>query len=779
MKRLSALAVLLMTSAAPLALTPAFAETAPAGPAAAARTSATAMSAEVYRRAEAVLPQHVDELIFGLSVRPEWIGEGSEFWFERRTPAGRDYVQVDPLSGQTRPLFDHDFLTARLAAAAGKPLLRQNLELKRLKVDTETRRLEFAHDDRSWRFDPATGVVEAIDEALDKDKGVESPDGRWRAVVRDGDLILISTADNAERRLTQDGAASPYATPLINLNDMVAQGTSAPVVRPAIRWSPDSRYVATYRINREEARRLSLVQSTPKDGGPPRVLDYLYPLTGDTETASAQGFIFEVATGRSIPMQTPARPILYYGGPYYEWSADSRAVFERFAVRGYGALQLHRIEAETGETRLLTEDRSDTYVDFYGHHWSYDDKSDTHYWTADPEGFAHIYAVDARTGERRQITSGDWRARSVAGADHKAKRLLVIGSGRETGRDPYLRHLYSVPTTGGQPRLLTPEAMDHDVSVSPDGRFFVDNMSTIDQPTRSVLRRSSDGRIVMELGRADISAYLAAGYRLPEPFQTLAADGVTPIYGALFRPADFDPAKRYPVIEDIYTGPHHVMTPKSFEAAMTSRNANSIAQLGVIAVTIDGRGTWGRSRAFQQVAYKNLHGVGLEDHIAGIRDIASRNPWMDVERVGIYGFSAGGYDVVRAMTRHPEFYKVGVTASGNHDNRLDKAVWNEQWMGEQLGPIYDENSNITWAPKLEGQLLIAHGELDENVPPLASLRLVDALIKANKDFDFLMVPNADHYLDAVPYYQRRRWDFFVQELLHQTPPPAYKMRAFD
>lgn len=774
MKRLSALAVLLMSSAAPLALAPVFATPAVAGTEAAAPAR---LPATVYARAEAVLPQHVDELIFGLSVRPQWIGDSADFWFEQRTAEGRNYVRVDPVTKQTRSLFDHDALTTALAGAAGKPLTRKDLRLRDLKVDAKTGELTFAHDGRNWRYTPATNAVEVATAAADK--GVVSPDGRWRAVVRDGDLVIASTADGAERRLTQDGAASPYATPVINLKDMAAQGTSQPTVRPGVQWSPDSRYIATYRIDRDHARRLSLVQSSPKDSGPPRVLDYLYPLTGDAEVPTAEGVIFEVESGRRIEMALPPEPVLYYGGPDFEWSANSQAVFERRPVRGYGALQLHRIEAATGEARLLTEDRSDTYIDFYGHFWSYDDKSNTHFWTADPDGYAHVYAVDATTGARRQLTSGDWRARTVAGVDHQAKRVLIIGSGREAGRDPYLRHLYSVPAQGGRPRLLTPEALDHDVSVSPDGHFFVDNMSTIDQPTRSVLRSSSDGRVVMELGRADVSAYLAAGYRLPEPFQTVAADGVTPIYGALFKPADFDPAKRYPIIEDIYTGPHYVMTPKSFEASMIGRNANSIAQLGVITVTIDGRGTWGRSRAFQQVAYKNLHAVGLEDHIAGIRAIAARNPWMDADQVGIYGFSAGGYDVVRAMTRHPEFYKVGVTASGNHDNRLDKATWNEQWMGSQLGPLYDENSNITWAPKLEGRLFVAHGELDENVPPLASLRLADALIKANKDFDFLMVPNADHFLDSVPYYQRRRWDFFVRELLHENPPEAYLMKPFD
>ncbi|GAA0397566.1 S9 family peptidase [Brevundimonas terrae] len=773
MNRLPALAALLMCSVAPLAIapflaTPAFAE--------ATANTREAVPASVYARAEAVLPQHIDELIFGLSVRPQWIGDSADFWFERHTAQGRDYVRVNPVSGQTAPLFDHDLLVSRLAAASGKPLSPQDLRLTNLNLNAQTGALEFSHDGKKWRFDPAQATLETPSEA---DKGKVSPDGRWRAEVRNGDLFIVSVADGSERRLTQDGATSPYATPLINLKTMAAQGTSQPETAPMVIWSPDSRRIATYRINRSAARHLSLVQSSPKDGGPPRVLDYIYPLTGDTDIPTSEGLIFEIESGQRTAMQTPPRPVLYYGGPWYEWSADSKAVFERQPDRGYGALRLNRIEADTGQAQQLTVDTSDTYVDFYGHFWTYDDKSGTHFWSADPDGFAHIYAINAQTGARRQLTSGNWRARTVAGTDHKAGRVLIVGSGREDGRDPYLRHLYSVPSNGGQIRLLTPEPMDHDVSVSPDGRFFVDNMSTIDQPTRSVLRRSSDGRIVMELGRADISAYLAAGYRLPEPFQTVAADGVTPIYGAIFKPADFDPAKRYPVIEDIYTGPHYVMTPKSFEAAMTGRNANAVAQIGVIAVTIDGRGTWGRSRAFQQVAYKNLHAVGLDDHIAGIRDVASRNPWMDTSHVGIYGFSAGGYDVVRAMTRRPDFYKVGVTASGNHDNRLDKATWNEQWMGTELGPLYDENSNITWAPKLEGRLMVAHGELDENVPPLASLRLADALIKANKDFEFMMVPNADHFLDAVPYYQRRRWDFFVRELLHQTPPDAYPMRPFD
>jgi dipeptidyl aminopeptidase/acylaminoacyl peptidase len=610
---------------------------------------------------------------------------------------------------------------------------------------------------------------------------VESPDGAWRAFVRDGNLFVVATADGRERQLTTDGSReAPYATPLLDPKTMIAQGTATPVVAPWLNWSPDSRRIATFQLSLKGARRLAVVQSTPPDGAQPRVFEYVYPLPGDTQVPLATGLFFDVDTGKRTDIALAPEPVLYYFGPEFQWSADSKAVFQRITERGYKALQLYRIDATTGAATLLTEDRSDTYVDYWSHFWSYDDKGDALYWTADKTGYQQLYAIEAHTGARRQLTSGDWVVSSVAGVDDAAGKLLVIGTGREPGRDPYLRHLYAVPRKGGVPKLLTPEPLDHDVSVSPDGRYFVDNLSLINVPTRSVLRRSSDGRIVRELGGADISAFLAAGYRLPEPFEALAADGRTRIYGAVFKPADFDPAKRYPVIEEIYAGPQIVAnSPKSFEVATQQRFIQGYAQLGAIGVTIDGRGTAGRSRAFQQPAYQNVHAVGLDDHIAGIRAIAAKSPWMDLSRVGIYGFSAGGYDVVRAMTERPDFYKVGLTGCGVQDNRLDKAWWNEQWMGSELGPVYEANSNITWAPKLTGKLMIVHGELDENVPLANALRLVDALSRANKDFELLILPNIYHPVMATPYFYRRSWDFFVRELLGKTPPPAYQMRAFD
>ncbi|MBD8872149.1 prolyl oligopeptidase family serine peptidase [Rhodanobacter sp. DHB23] len=744
---------------------------------AATGTTTNAMPASVYARAEAVLPQHIGELVFDLSVRPTWIGDGARFWFVKHTRHGREYVYVDPARGVMRPLFDQAKLSDALGKARVKAVSRKDFRLGGLQVDEHTGELRFDAGGRHWRYAPTTNALASVTE----EDGVASPDGRWRAVVRDGNLFVIDGKDGSTRALTADGTPdAPYATPVIDPSLMIAADSEHPALPADIAWSPDSRRIATYRLDTQGARRMALVQSTPPGDGKPRVFDYVYPMAGDTIVPRAQGMVFDVASGKRIAMQLPPEPVLYYGGPGFAWSRDGTTLFERVPMRGDKAMDLYRIDAATGAASSIAENRSDTYVDTYAHSWYYDDKTGTNYWSDDATGWKQLYAIDGNgDSHRRAITSGQWRAWGVEGIDHADGRLLIAGSGREPGLDPYLCALYSTAMDGSHLRLLTPEPLNHDVSVSPDGRYFVDNMSLVNRPTRSVLRSTRDGRIVMQLDHADASAFLAAGYRFPQPFEATAADGKTRIYGAYYLPADFDPAKRYPVIEDVYTGPHYVMTPKSFEAALAARNDEAMAQLGAVALMIDGRGTAGRSRAFQQPAYRNLHAVGLDDHVAGIREMAASHPWIDAGRVGIYGFSAGGYDVVRALEDYPDFYTVGVAASGNHDNRIDKADWNEQWLGSTLDASYAANSNIRQVDRIRGRLMVAFGEVDNNVPPSESLRLVDALMKANKDFQMLTVPNADHFLDNVPYYQRRRWDFLVENLLREQPPEDYRMRPFD
>lgn len=726
-----------------------------------------------YHAAEAVLPQHIAELISDVAVRPIWEPKGSRFVYERKLGKGLEYHLVEPSARKVTRLLSSMQLETLKDDKDG--VERVKLANLRWKADGV---LEFEVGDQRWRLNLDRGNLTQV--PTDSKFETESPDGKLRAFVRDNNLFVRSVLSGEETQLTNDGTIDrPYARPVVNPKRMVEQQTEFPQIAPDVEWSPDSKKLVTYQLDYTGARKLSMMQSTPPENAPPKSFEYFYTLSGDPHPPMATTLIFDVESRNRVQASLPPEPMLYYGGPDYLWTKDNRFVLTRRPERGYKRLSAIRIDAMSGESTTLAEDRSDTYVDYYGHFWSYEERNNSVFWLGDRDGFAHITVVDANGQNRQQLTSGNWRARTVLGLGNDGKTALIMGSGKEPDQDPYLRKLYSVSLKGGEPKLLTAEPLDHDVSVSPDGKYFVDNMSLINQPTRSVLRSTQDGRILFEISRADPTAYLAAGFTFPEPFQALATDGKTTLFGAIYKPRGFKASESYPIIENIYTGPHYVMTPKSFEAALFARNANSMAQLGAIGITIDGRGTWGRSRAFHEQAYGRLHSIGVDDHVAVLEQLSKRHSWFDINRVGVYGFSAGGYDVVRMMTERPDIYKVGVAASGNHDNRLDKAQWNEQWLGLDIGKIYDENSNVLWADKLKGKLFLAHGELDENVPLSATLRLVDRLIKNNNDFDFLVVPNADHYLDDSPYFHRKRFDFFTKNLIGAPFPEEYKMRSFQ
>lgn len=708
-------------------------------------------------RAQSVTPDQLQKLVRGERLIPHWREHSAQFWFAADRADGVEYLRVDPAAKSIKPLFDRARLDATLRAVTGQA---SPAEFDDPGFDFETREFSFQLQGERWSYATTTGELKkAVPPG-----GALSPDKRWRVLARDHNLYLEETASGRLRQLTTDGTEqAPYARPIVNLTEMVAQGTSTPSIDADVAWSPDSRRLITYQMSLAGARRLSVVQSTPPEGAAPRVFDYVYPMAGDERVPTARAVIITVESGAVTRVESPVQEMLYYGGPEFHWTRDGTAVLQSIASRGYGALRLYSIDPVTGRSVQLHADESDRFVDFYAHRWTYSPEANAVFWLSERAGWNHVLRVSPR-GEKTFLTTGAWTVSELAGNDISGRASFVVGRGREPGRDPYLRHLYRVESDGRKLTLLTPEPADHDAHVSPDGRFFVDNLSTIDQPTRSLLRSTRDGAVLMELQRADIVEMTQRGLRLPEPFTTLAADGKTPLYGALYKPSSFDPGKRYPLVEYIYTGPHTITTPKSFNDALRLDVAFSMAELGFIVVVVDARGTSGRGRTFLDPAYHNLHAVGLDDHVAALKSLASRHSYIDAAAVGIYGFSAGGYDVVRALTEQPGFYKAGVSASGNHDNRLDKAIWNEQWMGYPLGPQYTANSNVTWAGKLAGRLLLAHGELDENVPVAATLRLADALIAANKPFELLIVPNADHYLAKVSYFNRRRFEFFLRVL---------------
>jgi dipeptidyl-peptidase-4 len=568
-----------------------------------------------------------------------------------------------------------------------------------------------------------------------------------------------------------------YATPIPSPTLMVRQHTEEPAQDPAVLWSPDSRRLVTYRIDTRGAGTLSMVQHAPPDRVRPYHYTYFYPLPEDSVLPTADLFVFEIGSWRRIPVEIPPIALQYYGGPSRgRWLDDGRRLSLVVTDRGYTRRQFLEIDATTGAARTIVDERGEPYVDVYagtllealdgGREWL---------WGSERDGWMHLYLYDGATGSvQRQLTSGAWVVSEVSRVDEKRRAVYFMARGREPGRDPYLQHLYRVSLDGGAVRLLTPESADHAVSFSPTGTSFVDTYSRPDLPPVSVLRRTTDGAVTLELERADLSRLLATGWRRPEPFAAKARDGTTDVYGLIWWPSTFDSTRTYPVIEQIYTGPHGFFVPKTFAAYRNT--AQSIAELGFIVVQVDGLGTAGRGRAFHLYSYRNLGDGGIDDHIAALRQMAAAHPAMDLSRVGIYGHSAGGYDAAHAMLTHPEFYTVGVSSAGNHDHRMDKAVWNTQWMGWPVGENYREQSNVTLADRLQGKLLLVHGDVDENVPVSATLQFVNALIAANKDFDMLILPNRPHGFGRDPYFTRKRWDYFVGNLLG-VEPPAYRISA--
>lgn len=736
------------------------------------------VSAEAYRRAESYLPQNIGRLALDLAVRPTWSADGRFFWYRQNLAEGWRYLRIDVPDGKSVQLFDHERLAAELVRQTGRQLDARHLSFEQLRVAKDGS-LIAGFAEKYWHIE-AGGAVREIAPTHDDSSSV-SPDGKWQAFVRGGNVFLRDTASNAERALTDDGSEQVFYARALPNPAVIRQGRELIADGPAdVAWSPDSTRLATYRIDASGAGRLTLVQSKPADTYRPRSITYHYPLTGDATVPLATAHVFQVPSGRRVDLRTQAVPILYYYGLEFQWRTDSRHVLMEVSNRGWNELRLLEADADTGTSREVVSERSSSFIPNHRSKWQLVDEWSQYLWVAEKGGWPHLQLLDAASGKvQRQLTHGSWAVVSVPPVEAASKVIFVVGSGRESSRDPYLRHLYRVSRSGGELRLLTPEPVDHEVHLSPDGRWFVDNMSRADLPTRSVLRSARDGAIVHEISRANIEALTRTGFVMPEPFEALAADGKTPIHGVIYRPANFRSDAKLPMIDNIYTGPHYVMAPKSFDAALRGRTAGALAQTGFAVVLVDGRGTSGRSRAFLDAAYQRLGAVGLDDHEAGLRQLAQRYPYLDIDRVGIYGFSAGGFDAARALFHKPDFYKVGVAASGNHDHRSDKASWNEMWMGYPLAEQYDRESNLTWAKQLRGKLLLAHGELDENVNPMATLQLVGALIDANKDFDLLILPNRGHYLDESPYYLRRQWDFFVRNLLGAAPPAGYAITPFS
>jgi dipeptidyl-peptidase 4 len=734
-----------------------------------------------YQRAEKFLPQNTLKLVFNAAPQIHWLGQEDRFWYRHDTADGKEFRLVDAARDTVSPAFDHARLAAALARASEKPVAAGNLPFSEFSFINDGKAVRFTVAESDWTCDLATYACALAKKEEPLSFELNSPDGKWVAFVRDFNIFVRAVPGGTvplaagEIALSRDGCQDyAYGCRAPDLPALVKAGDKLPDPVIEAQWSPDSRRLLSWRIDQRGVQKHHVVQFAPPGRNRARAYSWFYELPGDEFVTRMEPVVFDVA-GRTMT-RIDCRPLLepflmWEGGGGGTWTEDSRRIFFAATERGYHAVHLYEADPQSGRTRLILTETSSTCVD-PGMTWlRILGNGRELIWSSERDGWCHLYRVDGKSGRLRQITSGEFVVRGIVHVDEKARRVYFSAGGREPGRDPYLRHLYRVGLDGSGLKRLTPEAADHEISFSPAGRFFIDTHSTIDSAPVTVLRRAGDGARAREIEKADLTRLLAAGWRFPEPFQAVGRDGKTAIYGAIYRPANFDPKRRYPVIDDIYNGPQHVMTAKSFR--LWSGDP-ALAELGFIVVTVDGMGTAMRSKAFHNVSYRNLGDSGLADHILALRQLAGKYPWLDLERVGVYGHSAGGYDSAHAMLTHPEFYKVAVSSSGCHDNRSDKVWWNELWMDYPVGDHYQQQANPTLAANLRGKLLLVHGDLDDNVHPAATLQLADALIKANKDFDLLIMPNRTHGL-GNGYFVRKRWDYFVKNLLAVEPPHEYPL----
>jgi len=728
---------------------------------------------EDYARAERFLQWNIRKLVFDADVTPRWMEGGERFWYRKLGRGGKEFLLVDAAKKTRAPAFDHARLAAALSKAASREYKPSGLPFDTFEFVQQNAAIRFDLENARWTCTLA--AYECTREEVPPRQEGLSPDRRWQAFVRAFNLWIRSVANGQEIQLTRDGEKYyDYATRLPSVRLMIEQRTEDVRQSPAVFWSPDSQKLITYRIDSRNASRFTVTQYAPPDRLRPVSFSYAYPLPGEY-LSKAEPMIFDVQSGRRIAVETQPLDIFFTGGPGFLWTRDSKRFRFTFFERAYKAVELREVDAATGAVRGLFSERSETFVDPGKFAVRYLLEGDELLVASERDGWNHLYLYDGKTAQlKNQVTKGNWAVRAVDRIDEKTRQVYFLASGREPNEDPYQAHLYRINFDGTDLRPLTPENANHGVSFSPSGAYFVDRYSRPDLPGVSVLRRGTDGEVLLELEKTDAELLLKTGWKFPEPFRGTARDAKTDIYGLIWRPTNFDPSKKYPVIEQIYTGPQSFFVPKTFAAY--GNTAQAVAELGFIVVQVDGMGTSGRSKAFHNFSYKNLGDGGIDDHIALLRQMAARYPYLDLTRAGIYGTSAGGYDAAHAMLTHPDFYKVGVSISGNHDQRMDKAWWNELWMGYPVGEHYREQSNITLAPKLEGRLLLVHGDLDDNVNVSETLQFVNALIKANKDFDMLIVPNQYHGEGGNTYLVRRRWDYFVRNLLGVTPPAGYEIK---
>ena len=700
------------------------------------------------------LPKRTENKVFRDRVKANWLSGGQAFWYRVQTgPDTHEFVLIDATSGTRR--------AADSLKALGLPQ-QEATKTSVLKVELHpTRR---TGEDSGLKFINKLG--EDVDLFWINQEGEHVRYGGIRAGTEreqhtfEGHVWLI-TSRTGEHLAVVEGAAQ-MQTLIIDGKGLTKTKNKPKKPEPAGK-DPDGSCRVTSEAESVPKRQVTIVESSPQDGLQPKtkVIDYIKP--GDP--LPKPQLVITRADGQKIPV-----PRNLYENPFspegrldVTWAPDSREFYFDYNQRGHQLYRILAANAQTGAVRVVVEETSKTFIHYSGkswRHWLHG--SDELIWMSERDGWCQLWLYDVKTGQpKHQITKGQWPVREVLHVDEANRQLWFLASGLSGKEDPYHQHLCRVNLDGSGFQQLTAGDGNHRIEFSPKRDFFIDTYSRADQAPITELRRSSDGALITVMEKADATALLAAGWTLPERFVAKGRDGKTDIHGIIITPAKLDPAKKYPIVEDIYAGPHGAFAPKDFDRQL---RMHQIAELGFIVVKLDGMGTNHRGKAFHDVCWKNLKDAGFPDRKIWITEAAKTRPWMDLNRVGIYGGSAGGQNAMRALLDHHDFYQVAVADCGCHDNRMDKIWWNEQWMGWPVDDSYKHSSNLEDAAKLQGHLLLIVGELDTNVDPASTMQVVAALQKAGKTFDFMPIASTGHGAAETPYGSRLRMDFLVRHL---------------
>jgi len=694
-----------------------------------------------YERASG-LREKLSSLVVNMPERPFWIDKTSRFWYRKSVKGGSAFYLVDAKALKKETAFDHKKLAASLSGLLEEEVEPLKLPFRSIKFTEEEKSMEFEIGEWKYMCDLTTYEVKKAGPAERRwrprdfsmwergpapqaasEEAKESPDGTMEAFIKNYNVYIRTKDKKDDSALSFDGSEGNYYT------------------YGSIVWSPDSKKIAAFRLRRGYHRVIHYIESSPGDQLQPKHHTMEYAKPGDALDIELP-VLFLVDGKKQIPVGNALFPNPYsISDPV--WREDSRAFTFEYNQRGHQVYRIIEIDGTTGKARTVISEEAKTFFDYSGKNFRHDiDDGKETIWMSERDGWNHLYLYDGETGAvKNQITKGEWVVRRVEKVDEEARQIYFLASGMNEGQDPYFTHSFRIDFDGSGLTPLTRGSFSHSISFSPEMSFYVDTWSRVDVPPVMELRRTSDQKVLMQVEKTDIRELINAGWKPPEVFVAKGRDGRTDIWGIINRPMDFDPEKKYPVVEYIYAGPHGSFVPKTFSPC---NRMQPLAEMGFIMVQMDGMGTSNRSKAFHDVCWKDLGDAGFPDRILWHRAAAAKYPSYDISRVGIYGVSAGGQNALGGLLFHPKFYKTGVTSCGCHDNRMDKIWWNEQWMGWPLGPEYGASSNVDNAYRLKGKLLLIVGELDTNVDPSSTMQVVDALIKADKTFDLLVIPGGGH-----------------------------------